>query len=859
MAARFHIGIDLGTTNCSLAYYHCDEGIEAEPRLLPIKQWENEAETRDDHRLPSFLWMLPKNRLKKPFAASFHAVPQNYLVGRYAREYSLSEPLEVVHSAKSWASVGRVELRSGKILPWGSAGEKISPLEAQTAFLKHLVDAWNLIHPGDPLASQRVVITIPASFDELAQRLTIEAAKAAGLAKVELIEEPIAAFYDWQAQAHKTNLSENSRILVCDVGGGTADFSLLLLGKDRSERLKVSDHLLLGGDNIDLALTHKIASRLSSEELPRAAYNLLFVQVRQLKESALNSSKEETYHLSIPLDSKNLFGKFLSGSIEAREIRAWILDDFFPMVNAETKTSRNTGLQTWGLPYAKDSRITAHLAEFTAGEKVDALLCVGGTLIPEVLKKRIQENLAGWQGSTPELLNLESEDLAIAKGAARFAHSRAKPSANIIHSPYPRDLFIEVEGLGEVCFIPKGHPRMTPFAVDIPGLRLRLGEDVRFQLHSVSVRGEKTTMPPLVLKLSGQKKKGTIPVRIESIVRETGVLEVNCLSEEGQFSLDFALEVNARPEYSLGLKLDFSEVKELAAAAAAIKETFHKDRGRSQKPEKLPTDLEKILGLTREEWSANHLRGLWPALESVMFQRALSPDHESIWFYLAGFCLRPGFGYQGDDERMLSLLRIYDESFRRVDGQAKLTIHWWILWRRLAGGLPAAFQQKIFDRYIPQLRKEKDPSPELIRLLGSLERLDPSSKIQLGRQLLNQLALSRVNQDTRVWALARIASRYPVYAPASAVLAPAQVEDWADEILALNLPAKARSSLYFAWAGRMRADRRYDIDPRYRELFLKQIDSPDLQKTLLEVTEVNSDVQAQMLADSLPSGFTFQE
>lgn len=856
----YSIGIDLGTTSSSLAFISPGSPEGSSPTLLPIPQWENEEQIVADPRLPSFLWILPKNRWKKLYAQSLMKHPLTRVPGRLAREHSLNESLEVIHSAKSWLSIGKNEQRTGKILPWGSAGEKISPLEVQTSLLSHLRDAWNIAHPAHPIAEQRVVITVPASFDELAQRLTLEAARDAGLGPVELLEEPIAAFYDWQAytSSQTESLPLEAKVLVCDLGGGTTDFSLLSVGPKRTERLKVSDHLLLGGDNIDLSLTHRITQRLSPMELPREAYNRIFTQVRTLKEKALASTKGETFHLSVPLDPKNLFGQYLSASLAAEEIRDWILADFFPLVARDTKTERSTGLQSWGLPYARDTRVTAHLAEFLGGTPIDAILCVGGTLIPDILKDRIQETIQSWQTSPIKKLSLDSRDLAIALGAARFAHKRSMPaSAQIIHSPYPRDLILEVESLGDVCLIPKGHPRMSPYAVKTQGLHLRLGEDVRFQVYALSAKGDRSALPPLFLRLRS-KKKGSIAVRLESIVRETGVLELTCLSEEGTFTLDFALEAKVqRSETSIGAALDFSTVPQLNEAREAIKRAFHKNSGRAQKPEKLPSELEAIFKMPREEWSAKHLRGLWSALEATMFQRNLSTDHEATWFYLAGFSLRPGFGYQGDEDRMVSLLRIYDESFRRVDQEAKLLNQWWILWRRLAGGLAASYQQKIYDRYIPAIRKEKDPSPELLRLLAALERLDTGAKLQLGRQLLNHLGTSKSQQDTKLWALARLANRYPVYAPASAVLAPAVVEEWADEILLLNLSDKAKSSLFFAWAGRMRGDKRYDIDPHYREKFLAEVENPEWRRALTEVVIPDSVVQTQMLADSLPSGFYF--
>lgn len=862
MSKRYVIGIDLGTTNSSLAYIDLEAPDASTPELLPLTQWENEDQSIEDLRLPSFLWVLPKNILKKGLwphpAFPEHKSP--WVLGRLARSKALSAPLEVVHSAKSWLSSGTVQHRTSPILPWGSEGDKLSPLDVQAAILDHIKKVWDVYFPAHPFVDQSVVITVPASFDELAQRLTLEAAKRAAFPKsIELLEEPLAAYYDWEARHQK----HNGRILVCDVGGGTCDFTLLQRSSEGTERIKVSEHLLLGGDNIDLSLALRIAQRLCPDELPRDAWNLLLAQVRRLKEDALHGHQNEDFHLSIPLDSKKLFGSYLSAEVKAEEIRTWVLEDFFPLVGSHERPERQTGLQNWGLPYAKDSAITKHLAEFLAGSEIDDILCVGGSLLPQLLQKRLLENVSSWQSSPINPLAVEASDLAIAYGAARFAALRAR-SEELIRSPYPRDLLIEVEdmsGSKDICLMPKGHPRMSPYDVKIPGLHLRLGQEVRFQIKAIQNDGHKISLPPLVLKLDAAGKKDLIPVRLLASVRETGVLEVSChtLDDSEQWILDFAIE-SGRSLAEANSPLALENVPKLSEAQNLIRQHYKKEKSGSLRIDQLPLALEELFKLPRDQWSADHLRGLWPALETVMFQRAITPEHEANWFYLAGLCLRPGFGYRGDEERMSSILRIYDESFRRVDGHARLLTHWWILWRRLAGGLNPSFQQKLFDRYMPLLRKDKDPSPELIRLLASLERLDKSAKEQLGRLFLNQLKEGfKSHSETRLWGLARLAARYPVYASAVHVLPPATIEGWSDELAATPLPDKARPSLFYAWAGRLRGDKQYDIDLAYRQKFLEKINNPEWRKALEEVETPDFNTQTQMLADTLPSGFVFRQ
>lgn len=866
MAKRYAIGIDLGTTNCSLASIDLGSG---ELQLLPLPQWDAENQLLREERLPSFLWILPKALVKKggrpsPFRFD-EALP--FVVGREARGKALTEPDRVIHSAKSWLSTGSVHGRTAKSLPWGSAGveEKMSPIEVQSRYLRHMREAWNEAHPDAPFDEQAIVITVPASFDDLAQRLSLEAAKIAGYPEnVTLLEEPQAAFYDWHQGTETKRL--NGTILVCDVGGGTSDFTLLRVDGDDIERLRVSEHILLGGDNIDLGIAHEIARRLSEDELPRGTWNLLLAQTRHLKERALAEDAEDDFHISIPKDPLKLFGDYYSASIPSRDLRTFILDGYFPSVERDARVvrERQSPLQAFGLPYAQDSAITRHLAEFLAGDSVDALLCVGGSLLPPIIQERLLAVLQSWQKERPiEPIAKGASDLAVARGAARFAYLRASDQ-KLVRSAFPRTLLIELESQDShryLTLIPRGHPRLQASRLTIPGLHLRVGSSVRFQLYSSldeapegSVNERQATwqmLPPLETRIPKQatekgKRVESLPVSLEATVRETGVLEIIARGEEQSWALDFPLDPKADAPRTTGERAsDPEEARQL------IREAFAKGNAGTKAGE-LPKVLEKTLG-PRETWSASTLRALWPALESTMFQRQA---HEANWFYLAGYSLRPGWGFAGDEDRIASLLRIYDESFRRVDETARLSDQWCILWRRVAGGLPSSVQQRLFERYMPVLRKDKDCSPEIIRLLGSLERLDATRKAQLGRLLVAQFVDGAKAQiDARAWALARVASRIPLYAGAEAVLPPSLIEEWADQLEAA--PTRKRLTLFYAWAGRRTGDKQLDLDPHYRDLFRTRLAEADesLQRPVSEVLAPDIRWQQQMFGESLPSGF----
>ncbi len=914
--ARYAIGIDLGTTNCSLGFVDL-HASQPTIELLPVPQWEGEGQWMESVKLPSFVWFLSRAQIKQqarrlPWQAS--AAETRYVLGREARLRASEEPERVAYAAKSWLSVGAMSTRQASILPWGSSQlvgeERLSPLAVQVLLLEHLRDAWNVrFAAGDdpqPFHQQKIVITVPASFDDLAQNLTLEAAKRAGYPEtVELLEEPQAAFYDWYAD-HAAGTE--GTVLVCDMGGGTSDFTLLDVGSDGTiTRRRVSDHLLLGGDNIDLAIASALQEKMlpsSGDSLPRAAWQLLVAQARQLKEDVLQRAatvrsfaelaqtpwSQEDIHVSVPLQAQNLFGDYARGTIAARDLIELIFQGFFPSVDASARPERSsTGLRQFGLPFVQDTAVTRHLAAFLNATPIDAVLCAGGSLQARFLQERLIEVIGSWQGSRPIIrLDHAAPDLAIARGAAWYAWQRHH-GKTLVASTFPRSLYLELSApSGDsryLCLVPRGQPRGLLARLEQEGLYLRTGQPVSFQLYSSLDAPQEVSaplpewraLPALTLQLPSRAKAAArlVPVALEAQVRETGVLAIAARSLEDaaeSWRLDFSLEPAERSDGESSRLVESFGLEVSKTALDQALDLLQRNFGKTIAPgegriEQLPRGLEERLGIAREDWSLPLLRRLWEPLQEAMHRRQRSPAMESTWLYLAGFTLRPGWGAPSDPERMRLITPLFDHGLNKAHlGDSRLENQWWLFWRRVSGGLDSRQQAKILDRLLPSLRKDPKASAEMIRLAAALERAPLEKKVQAGRLFAQQIASGQKDMlDARIWALARISSRYPLIAGPEAIVPPHFVEEWADTIR--SLPVSTRHyqplKLFYQLAGRRRGESALDIDPRYREHFAERLKQAGADEaviaSLFAVEERSSVLDQQLFGESLPLGFVLRE
>src|SRR5262252_7790152 len=426
--AHFSIGIDLGTTNCAVAFVPLDD--EARSEIFGIPQWDTLSAIAESPALPSFLY-LP-DEAAAALIQTGKVGNEKWVVGRLARKMAAESPGRVVHSAKSWLCHHTSD-RSARFLPWGSDGiarnSKISPVCASALILNHLRRTWNtrFAEAGADFAfdRQEITVTVPASFDAAAQRLTLTAALEAGFPEtMHLLEEPQAAFYCWVEQhdiaadlesklPHETD--GKYHVLVVDIGGGTSDFSLLEFGSDRCsaapkiKRAAVGDHILLGGDNVDLAIAHLLEPRLTGErgKLSGTQWDDLVARCRDLKEKMLSSEGEpdERFAVSLPGRGSGLVASSHTARLTRPELWALLVDGFFPECDSRARPYRTqAALKEWGLPYASDCAVTRHLADFLRGRpRADAILFNGGSLRPELLRQRICQLVGKWQGGVPPL------------------------------------------------------------------------------------------------------------------------------------------------------------------------------------------------------------------------------------------------------------------------------------------------------------------------------------------------------------------------------------------------------------------------------------------------------------------------
>lgn len=590
------IGIDLGTTNCALAASPLAAERPA-PEAFDIPQVVHTAETRAEPLLPSFLYLpapgeLPDGALALPWAPTTRVA-----VGRFARDHGAATPTRLIGSAKSWLSHARVD-RRGDILPWGAPDDvpKVSPLDASARYLDHLRAAWDEAHPDDPLDEQEVVLTVPASFDAVARELTVEAAMQAGLPPtLRLLEEPQAALYAWLADRGadwRKEVGVGDVILVCDIGGGTTDFSLIAVreqgGTLELERIAVGEHILLGGDNMDLALAYTVKARLERDGKKLDDWQMrgLTHTCRQAKEALLGDPDRDTFPIAIASRGRRLLGGTIRTELSRAELEAVLLDGFFPQVGADARPqkARRVGLTTLGLPYAHDAGITRHLAAFLGRAGLDrrdpahgfvhptAVLFNGGVTRSDRVRDRILDILGGWVeadgGERPTVLEGINPEQAVSRGAAYYAHVRRQGGVRI-KGGTARAYYVGVERAGlavpglppqidALCIAPFGMEEGSETTLPEP-FGLYVGEPASFRFFCSAERRDDTPgavvgpdaleeLAPIETtldKAEGDDPDVPVPVHLHARVTEIGTLELAAVEDarDRRWKLSFNVRV----------------------------------------------------------------------------------------------------------------------------------------------------------------------------------------------------------------------------------------------------------------------------------------------------------------------------
>lgn len=766
-SSRYIVGIDLGTTNCAVAYIDTTESASVHP--FPIPQLVHEGTLAARPTLSSFLYLPGAHDLPTGSLALSWDQDRTYAVGEFARVQGARVPGRLVASAKSWLCHPDVD-RTAAILPWDSQPEvqKLSPVEASARYLLHIREAWNQERgSSQALEEQQVILTVPASFDEVARELTVQAAEQASLTRVTLLEEPQAALYAWLALHEDTwqvQLSTGSRILVCDVGGGTTDLSLVAVDQKNSgnadpsqielQRIAVGDHLLLGGDNMDIALARLAEHRLTKgKRLDAQRWHTLCHLCRMAKEDLFADANQTRIAITLTGRGSAVIGGTLTDSLARDEVERVVLDGFFPLIDRDTLPRRGArvGLQEFGLPYTSEPEIPRHIALFlqqqAAGAegavRPDAVLFNGGALIPLAIRERIIDILSHWFAHTshagwrPTVLTNPSLELAVAHGAAYYGLVRRGQGVRI-GGGSARAYYI---GLGEqgarpapesadtvsvLCVVRRGMEEGEEIRLTESEFEVIANQPVSFPLYASSLRQddqagavltlpaeELSCLPAIRTVLRFGKKAGTvkIPVHVSARFTEVGTLELWCEARHTNHRWRLQFQLRGESPVSgpmssapTGVSEEHMVDEERLKEAARLIHTVFAPSGKSAQEEvsakNLTRHLEQALGMTKDNWPLSAIRELWDRVFAEEKARGHGNEYEARWLNLSGFLLRPGFGHATDEWRVEQLWKLYPGGVIHPNA-VQCRAEWWNVWKRVAGGLSRQQQNVLYNDSAP--------------------------------------------------------------------------------------------------------------------------------------------------------------
>ncbi len=775
------IGIDLGTSHTVVAYAPLTAAGD-EIALLTIPQRSSAGEVQAQTLLPSVRYQAAAGELgdawQQPWPPQGASDEAPAVVGRWARDLGTAVPSRLVASAKSWLSHPGVD-RSAAILPWGAGDEvaKISPLAASASYLAHVKAAWEQAHPQAPLSAQIVVLTVPASFDEGARALTVDAAQRVGLPQVHLLEEPKAAFHDWlvlQGEQLAARLADSRLVLVVDVGGGTTDLTLIQVepaadgGLPSLTRTAVGEHLMLGGDNMDLALAHQLEPQFAPEgqRLPAARFAQLVQRCRIAKEQLLAADAPEQVAVTLLGGGSRLLAQSKTASLSRVQVQQWVVEGFLPLAERSAVPSKRQGaLRGFGLPYPADAAITRHLAQFLAqhagngGAQAlpDTVLLNGGVFHAHAVVERLTQQLSAWRGTPVRVLHNPHPDWAVARGAAAYGLTRfapeAEPAAALpattgaaappvapLRSRLPqigggsaRSYWLLLPGAKGaapqgLCLLPRGTQEGVRMVLSGRRFALKLGQAVRFDLLANSLpslpaqagqlaplQGDGwVELPPLatVLPAPEGQHQAQIEVQLQASMTEVGTLEVRCVAVDD-------------PSQSWLLPLSLRGTVQAADDSAATADSAGEAHA-SARREQAIAQIDRIFGNQaqavdakevrqlrqvlerllgpRNSWDLALLRAMFDALLARAKRRRRTPEHERAWLNLAGWCLRPGLGAQLDAWRVEQVWALYPQGLGHGKEPGNWT-EWWVFWRRVAAGLNEAQQMELLEDVAGHMQK----------------------------------------------------------------------------------------------------------------------------------------------------------
>ncbi|MCK6261789.1 hsp70 family protein [Vibrio sp. ZSDE26] len=935
-SSRFLVGIDLGTTNTVVAYCENGDQLEQAPvSLFEIDQLVGPGEVVRKPLLPSFRYhpaagQISTSDLTLPWQESLvEGDIEQVIIGEWARDLGAKVEGRQVASAKSWLSHQAVD-RQSDILPWAGAQdvEKVSPVIASASYLNHIRLAWNHRNPSNPLENQDVVVTVPASFDESARKLTIEAAKLAGLDSIILLEEPQAVCYDWHSRHKETadeELKELPLILVCDVGGGTTDLSLIeaKLANDAPlelNRIGVGDHLMLGGDNLDLALAHLAEQRFNqSKKLTAASLTKLIQQTRRAKEQLLSADAPEEMKITMLGSGSKLLGGTKSVNLTKQEVHQIALDGFFPLSEfSQTPDKRRSAVVEFGLPYVSDPAVSKHLAQFLSqhqqvsrsalarcdsSQEVNsdskpaipvALLLNGGVFNSELVTQRMTSLLDQWRGDSITLLDNPHPDLSVALGAVAFAKARRGAQLKI-GGGSARSYFLHLEQKSKqnqaLCLLAKGTEEGQEIRLSGRKFSLTLGEPVRFNLltstHDTLANNTQVQngvlvdvdsdlffpLPPYITTLEGEQtdalhenQKERVEVQLACQLTEVGTLQLECVATENSKRWNLEFEVRNQ---SAGENEENTISPRLLESKELITRLYsgNKKTADSKEIKTLTKSLEKALG-KRDQWDFSTLRHLFDSLAQGKKRRRRSEAHEKNWLRLTGFSMRPGFGDATDSWRMDQIWPLYQQNIQFKNHQG--WTDWWVFWRRVAGGLSQEQQETILADIAKYLHPGAMKNPKtaqvaqdhgyesMVRLSASLEHLEVEDKALLTNWFISKAMNHGQFEQAHWWAVARLASRTPLYGSQHTVIPREQAEQWLPTLLEQNWQKEPMIAFASVMICRKTGDRQFDISDDFRAQVLNKLKTSKVPESWIalvnDVTELSENETKRVFGDALPHG-----
>lgn len=682
-------------------------------------------------------------------------------------------------------------------------------------------------------------------------------------------------------------------------------------GEPHLTRIAVGDHLMLGGDNMDLALAHLVESRLSTGEgrLSAARFSQLAARCRAAKEQLLAGDAPDTVQLTLLGGGARLIGGARTVEVRREEVRQLLVDGFFPSVPPDAPIQqRRAALVEFGLPYPADPAITRHVAAFlnrhaqaarqalgadAGGEHLpvpDTLLFNGGVFRAKLLAERLQSTLGEWRGAVPRVLHNPDPDSAVARGAVAYALVR-QGHGRRIGGGSARSYFLLLDDEGEadrgICLLPQGCEEGHDITLPERTFSLRLGQPVRFHLASsvadadyrpgdiaILTAGEFVRLPPIatVIEMPAGNTRRDVRVHLTTMMTEVGTLEIHCVSMDDA-AQRWRLEFQLRAENSDFLPSTAALPPRFADALQCIEHIFG---DRSAAPEnvnlrkevqRLRNQLEHLLG-KRDDWDMPLLRALFDALLKRARRRRRSAEHERMWLNLAGFCLRPGFGDALDPWRIEQLCEVLAPGVA-YDGESQNWSEWWTLWRRIAGGLPANIQEKLLVELGEALQASRAKSrsrivtamagsyDNMLRLIAALERVPVEHKVEVGEWLLGTLQAGN-GKGPGWWALGRIGARQPLFGSAHQVVPPEVAGRWLEALLAIDWKKVEPAAFAATQIARLTGDRARDLPENLRERVLRRLTAINASEHWIRqigtVVELDKADQRRAYGESLPSG-----